>query len=324
MSSLAGYLRDLAERRVYDQDNIVATFESWENDHRYMIMAHTREKWISEAGKVDYVALKCAKRGNDVYVNRVTRRLEGIGRRIPYMELDFWGNPETNMIFVTLTYDTKLCGFAEAWKNIGVEWNRYLSNLRKQYGKLSVFRTWESFGNGHPHIHAIIFFDEYKFKVFPSYEKNRKGKTKLVWRIEEKRGMEKYWHSNQDVKAVYNVRGGLEYLKKYIMKCAEYDHSDRKGVKTLAMCWVFRKKAFYVSGQFRRALSDLIGLICSSQTRKVQVDLDGSALKPIEWKVLGFVSIDVIEVSAEVWTVLLEQHQINACWAEWEKHKQYD
>jgi hypothetical protein len=73
------------------------------------------------------------------------------------------------------------------------------------------------------------------------------------------------------------------------VKCAEYQHDDRKGKMTLAMCWVFRKKAFYVSGQFRTALSDLITSICSSKTHLIQINLLGEELKPNRWVVLGFV-----------------------------------
>jgi hypothetical protein len=152
------------------------------------------------------------------------------------------------MLFVTLTYDTKLRSFSEAWQRIGIEFNLYRANFRKNHGKFSVMRTWESFENGHPHVHAIFIFEEKRFRVFPSYELNKNGELKLVWRIHEKGEFVPYWHSWQDIKAVYNVRGSLNYLKKYILKCAEYSHDDIKGKRTLAMCWVFCKKAFYVSG----------------------------------------------------------------------------
>jgi hypothetical protein len=90
------------------------------------------------------------------------------------------------------------------------------------------------------------------------------------------------------------------------------------------MCWVFRKKAFYVSGHFRKALSDLIRLICSSKTHKVQLNLFSSELKPNSWRVLGFINISIIDVDAETWTVELTTEQINACYAEWERVKYYD
>jgi hypothetical protein len=268
MASLAGYLRELAEKGIYDKDDIVDKYEAWVLENRYMILAHEREAWVSDAGEWEYIAVKCAKRGNDVYVSRVDSRLYGIGQNVPDIQHNFHKNPFTSMLFVTLTYDTKICSFSEAWQRIGVEFNLYRANLRKKYGKFSVMRTWESYENGHPHVHAILIFEEKRFRVFPSYEQNKKGELKLVWRIHEKAEFEPYWHSLQEIKAVYNVRGGLDYLKKYTLKCAEYSHDDKKGKQTLAMCWVFRKKAFYVSGQFRKALSDLIGYLCTSKTEK--------------------------------------------------------
>lgn len=83
-----------------------------------------------------------------------------------------------------------------------------------------------------------------------------------------------------DLRAVEDLQGGIRYLEKYIMKCAEFDKRDTKGTLTLAMCWVFRKKAFYVSGQFRKALSDLIATLCSSKTKRIQVNLLSEELPP--------------------------------------------
>lgn len=324
MVSLAGYLLELAVKGIFNLDDIVRKFESWVLENRFMVMAHEREAWVSDAGEWAYIAVKCAKRGNDVYVARVDSRLYGIGRNIPDIQHNFYENPFTSMLFVTLTYDTKLCSFSEAWKRIGVEFNLYRANLRKKYGKFSVMRTWESYENGYPHVHAILIFEKKRFRVFPSYEQNGKEELKLVWRINEKEEFEPHWHSWQDIKAVYNVRGGLNYLKKYILKCAEYSHDDKKGKQTLALCWVFRKKAFYVSGQFRKALSDLIRLSCSSKTRKIQVDLLSYELKANSWKVLGFVSVSLLDLNVEIWTIKLTKEQINACYAEWERYKQYD
>jgi hypothetical protein len=185
-------------------------------------------------------------------------------------------------------------------------------------------RTWESYQNGHPHVHAILIFEEKRFRVFPSCEQNRKGELKLVWRICEKEEFEPYWHSWQDIKAVYNVRGGLNYLNKYILKCAEYSHDDKKGKLTLAMCWVFRKKAFYVSGQFRRALSDLIRYLCTSKTRKIQLNLLDDELKSNPWRVLGFVSAALLDIDVEVWTFKLTTEQVEKIQNDWDKVRYYD
>ena len=86
----------------------------------------------------------------------------------------------------------------------------------------------------------------------------------------------------------------------------------------------FRKKAFYASGKFRKGLSDLITALCSSKTRKIQVDLFNTELKSNSWRVLGFVGASLLDLDVEIWTVELTKEQINACRAEWEKYKQYD
>src|SRR4030067_1752645 len=114
MSSLAGYLRKLAEQSFYDFDDIIEKYEVWVLNHRYMVMAHEREAWKEEAGQFEYVAVKCAKRGNDVYVSRVDRRLYGLGFHVPNVDFDFEKHTYTHILFITLTYDTKLCSFDEA------------------------------------------------------------------------------------------------------------------------------------------------------------------------------------------------------------------
>ena len=323
MSSLAGYLRKLAERGIYAKEDIVSAYVSWLLEVKYMILCHQREQWVSNAGDYEYVAVKYAKRGNDVYLSRVEDRLRGLGVHVPNVDFDFEKKPYTNMLFITLTYDTKLCSFDMAWKKIGAEFNLWRANIRKKYGEFSIFRCFEAFENGHPHIHIVIIFKEKRFRVFKSYEEGRDGKIREVWLIHEKEDFEPYWHSWTKIKAVYNLKGSLNYLKKYIMKCAEYKQEDNKGKITLAMCWVFRKKAFYVSGQFRKALSDLISYLCTSKTRKVQLNLLNQELKANKWKVLGFISAFLLNFDVEIWTFRLETEQIEKVFNEWEKTKHF-
>jgi hypothetical protein len=141
-----------------------------------MVLAHLREDWKTNAYEFDYVAVRCAKRGNDVYVSRINRRLHGLGFHVPKVNFDFEKKPYPNILFITLTFDTKLCSFDEAWKNIGVEFNRWKANICKKFGDFSVFRCFEAFENGHSHIHLIAVFKEKKFKVFRSYEQGKDGK----------------------------------------------------------------------------------------------------------------------------------------------------
>ena len=319
MVSLAGYNREIAEQGIYDQTDIVEHFVKWHLEIKYMILCHEKEEYRKLLGEIEFIAVKCAKRGNDVYKRRVESRLFGIKSRTENLSFDYWKKPHSYMLFITLTYDTKRGSFAQAWSNLGTEFNRFNANLRKKYGKFSIFRTWESYANGFPHIHAIYLFQEHKFKVFPSYETKNNGKVKLVWRIEDKDGIAEHWHSWVDIQAVSDLHGGIRYLEKYIMKCAEFDQKDVKGLLTLAMCWVFRKKAFYVSGQFRKALSDLIATLCSSKTRKIQLNLLNEQLRPNSWKVLGFISASLLSFNVALWTFRLTTEQMNIVFSDWEK-----
>jgi hypothetical protein len=103
------------------------------------------------------------------------------------------------------------------------------------------------------------------------------------------------------------------------MKCAEYAHDDVKAKQTLAMCWVFRKKAFYVSGKFRQALSDLITTLCTSKTRKIQLNLLNEELKSNPWKVLGFIGAFLLDFDADIWTYKLTAEQMQKVFNEREK-----
>ena len=57
--------------------------------HAALVMAHEREKWVSNAGEMEYIVVECSKRGNEVYVSRVDFRLYGIDRNVPNMQHNF-------------------------------------------------------------------------------------------------------------------------------------------------------------------------------------------------------------------------------------------
>jgi hypothetical protein len=53
----------------------------------------------------------------------------------------------------------------------------------------------------------------------------------------------------------------LKNLKKYLLKSIDAENKDSKAaraLKTLALGWLFNKRAFSVSGKFRKMLIDLI------------------------------------------------------------------
>jgi hypothetical protein len=174
---------------------IVDRYWKWVSDIKYMILNRVKMKEFSirdsQKNEIvnyrlpiesDYFALKCSKRGNDVYRHRVYRRFKQLASLIEqtifFNRKSRRKNKKTKALFVTLTYDTKLCSFEEAWRNIGEEFNRFMSLARKHFGKVACCRVFEAFGNGFPHIHCVLLFEEKEFNVF----RDKKGK----FRIKEK------------------------------------------------------------------------------------------------------------------------------------------
>lgn len=161
-------------------------------------------KWNKAKCKNDVFAFKSAKRGNDVYRNRVERRFGGLSHKAE--NLVFF-NPKdreekyTCALWTTLTYDIKLCSYKQAWEQIGIEFNGFMAYVRRHFGKVSCCRVFESFDNGYPHIHCILLFQEYSFSVF----RDAKGK----FRVYEKEVIAQSWHSNVDVKAMSSLSSGF-------------------------------------------------------------------------------------------------------------------
>jgi hypothetical protein len=301
LGSLRYFLKEHA-RLNYSLDQIVEQYKIWALEALYMILT----KWNKEKWKNDVYAVKCAKRGNDVYRSRVESRFRSLRRYsedIVFFNPKDRGKKETRGLWVTLTYDTKRCLYGEAWNNIGVEFNRFMSYLRRNFGKISSCRVFESFENGYPHLHCIIIF-EHSFSVF----RDPKGQ----FRIREKEIIARGWHSHVDVKAMSSLAGGLSYLKKYLLKGIDVENADSKGLKTLALCWAYRKRAFSVSGQFRQALSDLITELHNSNKELLQTTLSGEFLDEEKYYLLCFAKADVIGLDKECWFFQLNSEQINS------------
>jgi len=298
--SLRGFLKDYL-RLNYSVEEIVEKYKVWVSEATYMILS----KWNREDRKNNVFAVKCSKRGNDVYRSRVERKFIGLSHKA---EMLAFFNPKareaqaTRALWVTLTYDTKLCTYKEAWENIGVEFNNFTAFVRSQFGKVSCCRVFESFENGYPHIHCILLFSKYTFKAF------RDGKGQF--RVHEKDTIAQGWHSNVDVKAMSSLAGGFAYLKKYLLKGIDFESADSKGLKTLALCWLFRKRAFSVSGSFRKALSDLITHLHNSNKPLVQITLFGEIIPEEKFYLLGFVAGKDIKIEKDTWFTILNSKQI--------------
>ena len=306
-----GYFRR-AENKD-DLDLLESLYVYWRDMDEYLVLRSVQTNPKTMASQFSYVAVKCSKRGNDIYRRRVKQSLDWLsnGENVQFFDVsDFTTEKQvySSAIWLTLTYDVERCSRFDAIENIGKEWNGFISALRQKYGKISVLRTWECSEKGYPHIHAILLFQSAKFSVFPHFSVNE---GKLTFRIKEKDEIASvgHWHSNIDVQAVSSTKKLFNYMKKYQTKTLLASDSP-KGTRTMSLLWLFRKRGFSVSGDFRRQLSDLIRNLRNSKTVQVQDTLFNGPLEPSVWEFVGVFTGQELGIRPGAWTSRLTREAI--------------
>ena len=314
-----GRIRLLPAQRYFEnQDDyglLPDLFDAWRNHDEYMLFKHRTDE------KTEILALKCAKRGNDVYNSRIWRRFRLFRKNMPNQkffslaDLALDKKATTSMLWVTLTWNPRRSrSVRSAWKtDLGKDWNRAISAIRRRYGKVDVIRAWEKTRNGFPHIHGILWFEKAKFTVFPwfSGSGHNAQKTsgasegtlpplpekhaKLTYRIEEKAEFEGYWHSLVDIQALSSMKQAINYMMKYQLKIhggqdvdpaaagSTEAASTSEASKTLAFMWLFRKRSYSCSRGFQTRFSDLIRTLHNS-------NMDFGKDKTESWEFLGVFS----------------------------------
>lgn len=250
---------------------------------------------LSDA-KIDYLAIKSAKRGNDVYEYRIKQRLKPIEIMAEELDGDIFEDDDmtilndktskawTNALFVTLTYDINRSDSPTAWRDLGSDLNLFLANIRKQFGKISYIRAFEAFGNGYPHIHLLIIFKETRFKVFKYHD---------VYRIEDKHIFEQWYHSFVDIRAVRNLKHAIRYIVKYLKKLngnlkEAKPENYYKALLTQGLQWLYNKRAYAVSGDFLRVLKQEHARLESMKHNSNLLKLsDGTRGKVVGYDLLG-------------------------------------
>jgi len=305
-------------------------FSYWRDLSEFMVL---RKDYVGcgEPRDSQFLAVKCSKRGNDVYQRRIKTRLGWLDSSIPdkkFFEIrDFQveKNVETSLLWVTLTFDTKRGSLIHAWEHLGKDFNRFMSALRAKYGKISYLRVWEAYENGYPHVHIVMFFHDAQFSVFPHFSEKE---GKLTFRIKEKAQISEFWHSHVDIQAVSSLRNVFTYLKKHQEKIilglsgsiqegegpkVGFDLENVKGLRTLFLSWIFRKRSFSVSGRFREVFSDLIYHLHNSKMLK-QMDLSldgenrwcGKAVDEWAYTFLGIWSGSELGIPSFIWAKKLD------------------
>ena len=297
-----------------DLSNVVDLFKTWKNDSEYFIlrgMYHYLQKsldGISDCIISDYCYkfIKASKRGNDVYRYLVNKKLAPLNeiRDITFFK-DDWGVKKTNLLFVTLTYDTNRCDVKTAWENIGIDYHLFCTKLRKKYGDVEFFRTWESTQNYYPHVHVLIGFKDKSFPVFINTCKKGKKKGKRSFRIpnSDKNRISSFWHSNTDIQGVDNTKNAIQELTKYITK----DLCSDKGNKTNSMIWLFRKQSYAISRGFIGLIDGEFGkdidLKEPSNSEFIKENMCNCNRQVEKWDFIGILRGEQLGFSSKIWVV---------------------
>ena len=278
-------------------------YQQWVSYDQYMVLTNDECKNI---------AVKCSKRGNDVYRYRTRNTLDSVFKLSSFLNEDMFNPNDTNLksncLFVTLTYDTKRCSVKEAWDNIGKDINRYFSNIKRKFGRFANIRVFEAHANGYPHVHILMIFGNHKFSVFEQRAHNDILENS-IYRVDDKKAFEQ-WHGSVkkqsvlepcpdndkdvvgfvDVQAVSNIGHAMNYITKYLVKSTYAN--DEKAIMTNAMMWVHNKRSFAVSASFKQSLKRLrLERQLHNSNKKInQIDLEGIIVDNQAWRFVGIFS----------------------------------
>jgi len=281
-----------------DLEGLVKFYTQWRDYDEYMVVQKQTDNLRVE-GEIDRetIAVKCSKRGNDVYWWRVWERIKKLYDLKEQTLFDPHSNIKlSNVLFATLTYDVKRATITEAWETEGHDFNKWIRNLRKKFGRVSYFRSLEASKKGYSHIHILMIFHDYEFQVV---------KIRRKYRILEKEEFEKSWHSFVDVQAIRKFREGVRYVTKYLTKTK---NESKTQVLTLALCWLFRKRSFAISGDMHELFEISIGY-----GQMVQTDLLGKEVAlNVVWVFIGIFSADKLGITRnEWWKTIIDRKILN-------------
>jgi len=274
-------VQDELDKPNPDYALIKRAFHRWYSDDEYAIIYHEKE---------GFRALKCSKRGNDVYSYRVKKRLAplmALASESYDVKLYEKSGDYSDLLFITLTWDTKICSVKSAWERIGKDYNKFVSALKSRYGKIEFVRAWEASVNGYPHVHLIVKFQDHRFNVV---------KINNVYRIAEKREFENLWHSFVDIEPVQFL-SRVYYLTKYISKeLHAVQNRAGKHEQTLSLMWIFRKRAYSITSNFVKSCFNRLDALKHNSNRKsFQITLNGEIVKELPWVFVGIFGKEIID-----------------------------
>lgn len=203
---------------------------------------------------------KSIKRCNDVYIKAIKEKMSSFSEQEPRIFFDRdWKTKKTNALKIVLEYDATTYTLGEAWHFVGIDFNRFISNIKKHFGKSVHLRAWHSHDSGYPHIDVMIYFKDFEFSAVEWYDVKEE---KLSYRIHPKQKVKhhgKYcrqaikdaWQQGYvDIKCVDSMGGTFKEQLKYVT----HELDGEKYPLTNAMVWYFRKQSFGVSRDFAKVV----------------------------------------------------------------------
>jgi len=292
---------------ISDED-LVKLYKQWKSQNEYLCLYRKKKGAVRDVTYgYDFKFVKCSKRGNKVYNWRIRKRFDEIETVSYELGHDFIFDPnakikKTNVLFCTFTYDTKRMSSYEAWFDIGRDWNRTITRLRRSFDcGIEVLRVWESTKKGYPHIHAVLIFVGKEFEVFEHVDKadseNTSIPVKTSYRLSNsdvRETIQNSYHSHVDVQGVNSVGGAVGYILKYLRKEHSDDPDSQEPVQemkssslSLAKMWLHKKRSYAVSGGFAEKLKEirLDSLSAQFKSKTIQITFDGKKIDD-RWHIL--------------------------------------
>jgi hypothetical protein len=211
-----------------------------------------QKKMVPLDEKPTYKLLKASIRGNDVYRFRTRQRFKPLyetSMDLKNIKLIDQNKryAKTRLIFATLTCN--MCVHNDnkdkAWFSQPYLLNEFHTKLRKEYGKISILRTFESTEDGSPHVHEILYFQEHEFNSFRfvSDHGSKKGVIRYLLDDHTNETFQDLWFSQfVHLEAVQSF-GAIPYLLKYITK----EHYEQNGGQTAIDLWLYKQRSYAMS-----------------------------------------------------------------------------
>ena len=126
-----------------DVDDVVSRYRSWLSWVFYVIVV----RFNFSKGDFEYGFFRGLKRGDARYNAIICHKFEELahkGRDLVYFGYGSHGKVKGSCLHVVLEYNANVVDLRDAWLDVGVDFNRFMSRVRKMFGRVSMVRVFEA------------------------------------------------------------------------------------------------------------------------------------------------------------------------------------